>query len=381
MYYRENSNVKRIAPLLLIPPFLLLSFFALRLAYADYLARSGDPAKIAKAVALFPSNPDFQAKAGNLRKSLELNPYQSAGWIELSAQAEAAGNLASAERHLLKANEVDAMFDPRWAIANFYFRQDRKEEFWKWLSLALERSYGDRTALFQLAWRSGESARAIASHLRPSGEALVRYVEFLTRENNLDAAAESALVLLRSGDHSGNAPALALCDRLVREGKSEPAIALWNACLPAKALRPGTILNPTFDWKPLNTAFDWRLPWLPGLEHRWRTHALTIVLTGKQEESSDLLEQYVPVKPAADYTLRSAYRAEGMAKSSGVHWQIYADGRLAEKSNPLTNGDQSIEFRFRAPGTLIRLVLHYDRLPGTSRPEAQIELREVTLTP
>lgn len=375
--------MKRWLALLLAAPLLLLSFFALRLAFADYLYRSGIPENVQRAARMFPSNPHYQAKAGNLKRSLELNPNQAAGWIELASEEESKGEFPAAEGHLLRAAEVDATFEPRWALANYYFRRDQRGEFWKWLRLAAERSYGDRAALFQLAWRSGASSGEILKRWDGLGEVLGRYVEWLSKQNRWEVAGEASLALIKAGAKAEAPAVLEVCDQLVAKGQTELAAPVWNAMVASGwiasgalrgELKPGVLTNAKWEWKPTGKGFDWRLPWRAGLEHHWRPGELTIALDGRQEEKTELLEQVVPVQGGKTYELRYRYRAEGLAKNGGVRWRV-AGG--AEAGDPLMSGEwQEGRFRFRAPEGVrqMRLVLGYERQPGSSRPEATILL-------
>ncbi|MGC4051904.1 MAG: hypothetical protein QM757_21390 [Paludibaculum sp.] len=371
--------MKRWLPIFVAAPLVLLSYFALRLAYADFLFRSGVPENVARAASLFPSNPEYQARTGNLARSLELNPYQSGGWIEQAVDKETRGDWAGAEQDLLRASEVDATFEPRWALANYYFRRDQREEFWKWMRLAAERSYGDRAALFQLAWRSGSPAFEIQSRLADGQpEVLGKYIQWLGRQEKWEEAGVASLSLLRTGQRGEAAAASVVCEHLLQQGKTAPAMEVWNGLagkgwISGAPVRPDAPLsNARLEWKPAGTGFDWRMPWLPGLEHRWRPGELTIVLTGKEQDQTPLLEQVVPVQSGISYQFRYRYRAEGLPVKSGVRWK--AEGM---QSDPLANGGwREGTLRFSAPAgrTQVKLILSYERQPGTMRAEATVIL-------
>ena len=73
------------------------------------------------------ANPE-QANA-HLRAAVQRNPYHSEAWIQLSVDAENSGQLAEASYDLAEAGSHDAGAAPRWAAANFYFRQGDEKEF------------------------------------------------------------------------------------------------------------------------------------------------------------------------------------------------------------------------------------------------------------
>src|SRR5262249_38135405 len=88
--------------------------------------------------------------APQLRRAATGNPLSSAPRIRLGLAAEIRGDSAQAEKWLLEAATVDHQYEPRWTLANFYFRQGRSDEFWTWIRRALEVSYGDRRPAFNL---------------------------------------------------------------------------------------------------------------------------------------------------------------------------------------------------------------------------------------
>ena len=57
------------------------------------------------------------------------------------------------------------MFEPRWALANFYFRSGNGEQFWYWIRSSLDMAHGDLAALWDLAWRATDSPAAVAAVL------------------------------------------------------------------------------------------------------------------------------------------------------------------------------------------------------------------------
>ena len=88
-----------------------------------------------------------------LEEIARLNPRASAPRIRLGLAAELRGDAKQAERWLQEAFSVDRQFETRWTLANFYFRQGKPDEFWTWMRSALEMSYGDRVAAFDLCWQ------------------------------------------------------------------------------------------------------------------------------------------------------------------------------------------------------------------------------------
>ncbi len=154
-------------------------------ARADAEFRTGTPQGVARAVELAPRNTAYlslhalqvEYEGRDSRPLLEeiarLNPDASAPRIRLGLDAEVRGDLASAERWLLDAARVDRQYEPRWTLANFYFRQRTLDRFWAWLRSALEVSYGDRAAAFDLAWAAAPDTRTILSRAIPDRHEVV----------------------------------------------------------------------------------------------------------------------------------------------------------------------------------------------------------------
>ena len=141
------------------------AWFAIRFARADSEFRSGTIDSVARAAILAPVDSVYLSTralqieyAGGdpdpvLQEIARINPAASAPRLRLGLDAEARGDLAAAERWLVDAAQVDRQYEPRWTLANFYFRQSNgrrksSDDFWKWIRSALEVSYGDRGAAF-----------------------------------------------------------------------------------------------------------------------------------------------------------------------------------------------------------------------------------------
>jgi len=57
------------------------------------------------------------------REATRIDPYDSANWLQLGFHAERLGHFQAAEQNLLEAAQVDGLVEPKWALANFYFRR------------------------------------------------------------------------------------------------------------------------------------------------------------------------------------------------------------------------------------------------------------------
>lgn len=380
MYYRGMFQANSATRLAATALFLSAAASALWLATADYLFRTGTPANLQRAAKLVPFRAEYQAAIGNWRRAVELNDYYSKGWIELGLAAEASGDYPAAERHLLKAASVDQLFEPRWALANFYVRRNRPGDFWHWIRLAAERSYGDRTGLFRLTTRMSDSPLEIADKVFPSDPILRQdFATFLESQGNIDSAASIALSLPVT-DNNRDA-LLNLCDRLIHSGRGPAAYALWQKLAPAP---PQPLTNPSLATHPLSKGFDWRIHFRQGITTTWTPGQLRIQLSGQQAESEQLLSQYLWVAEPGTYRFTFRYRTEGIAPASGLHWTT-ENAAILPPPHHLSSSDwrrHTLEFRVPAAARIIRLDLVYQRTPGTVRQEGTLFLEGgMTLAP
>jgi tetratricopeptide (TPR) repeat protein len=382
---------RKVPALLFTLALIFASYWALRLAYADYLFRSGRPENIRRAAQLAPFNADYQARSGNLMRAIELNPFFAAAWLDLAAEAEARGNPAEAERCLNRASEVDKTYEPRWALANFYFRAGNVPLFWKWLRLAAERSYGDRTALFRLGLRMSADAAEIQNRALPANDRaiLLDWLTYLLSEKRLDSVPVAALALIPVSGPADRPALLNACETMLKARRTADAVGIWNGIvgrgmLPHKRIglvAGDSLTNGDLAAEPLGECFDWRLLWRDGVDSRWlhSSRQVRVGLNGKQMERTDLVEQLIPVLANRQYTFHYRYRTYGFAARSGVRWRVLGASapqpvELAVDPVPGANDwqDRRLGFRTGAGCNLLRLQLLYEREPGTVRAEGTI---------
>ena len=377
----------------------LAGYWTLRLGYADRLYQAGTAASIHAARRLAPGNAAYYRgarAAADTREALRLNPRDAAAWIELGLAAEIGGDLPRAEKQLLEATRVDRTYEPRWSLANFYFRRGDAANFFRWARSAAEISYQDQGSLFALCWRMTRDPEVILERAIPDRrEILQQYLRFLLLRQKLDEAGPVAGRLAAMGSRDSAPLLLAWCDQLLMAERTPEALRAWNGLcargLTARQpLSPGegrSLTNGSFSAEPLGLAFDWRLHPAPGV-------AFTLVasppeiraaFSGDQAPNCRLLEQVVPLEPSRGYRLRFVYRTSGIPASSGLRWQAVSPRGPDDWS--VTGPDLSAEdwtesqLDFSAPpkaGQAL-LSLRYDRALGTTRIEGAVWIRNVSL--
>jgi hypothetical protein len=288
-----------------------------------------------------------------LERAAELNPMSSAPRIRLGLAAETRGDLSTAETWLREAARVDHQFEPRWTLANFYFRQGNAAQFWTWIKAALEISYGDRRPAFDLCWRVSSDAEEILRRAVPDRhETLAAYLGYLLETRRVEAAGPVAMKL--AGNRDDRDLLLAVCDGMIQAHQGQAAWELW------RSMGFGDV---DFESPRVGRGFDWVRVETPGVVHLEidqprRVHRMGF--NGSEPESCELLRRVLKLEPGRRYTLRW----QAQPDVPGVEWKI-GEQRAAVAERRM---------EFVAPSELVTLRLAYQRPAGQVRVEGLLEL-------
>ncbi len=379
MYYARRIFV--VAALLVLA---VAAVYSIRLALADAAFRKHTPPSVARALELLPDHAgyllfraqqmdyDGEDSTALLERAARLNPLSSAPRIRLGLVAEARGDFSGAEKWLLDATRVDRQFETRWTLANFYFRRDRRSEFWKWMREALEVSYGDRRLAFDLCWRMSQNAEEVLAQAIPDRhEVLAAYVYYLMDQHR-DAVSSAALKLAQLRDRSDGMELEAACDVLIDDGKLAEARDLWRQMGHSQT---GLIANGDFAAQPSGHGFDWRPSLAEGVSKVALPGSYRIQLSGKQSESTELLRQFVTLEPGKAYSLGWEARTQGFGSPSGLEWTAGPTRGALESAQDWRAGTLD----FKAQAAVLPIALVYHRPTGQARAEGSIEIRAVSL--
>ena len=336
----------------------------------------------------------------HLQRAAELGGSDATSRIDLSLALEAAGNVGEAETTLLAAAEVDPGFLPRWALANFYLRQGREDEYWKWTGEAVQANPRLLSTAMNLSWRAFDDGDLILEKGVPDTAEVNRaYFTYLIDTNRLG----SLLTIwprLEADLKVFDVPNVALyLDQLLLADQVDKAVEVWNALctrgyvpFQALSLDQGPYLtNGDFSSRINGLGFDWKVPNAEGVT-RVQTEtgpgqaAIEIRLSGAQPEYTQLLMQMTPIQPGHRYVLIYEYATQQLPAETGIGW-IVRDGRteqiIAEPAS-LENAEDfwyETSFGFDAPDDvgLLRLELKYQRVPGTTRQRGRFVMRNLRL--
>jgi tetratricopeptide (TPR) repeat protein len=356
--------------------------WSIRLARADAAYRQRTPQDIARAIELEPESGEYLAAlalqaeySGQDATALQeeiarLNPRASAPRIRLGLAAELHGDPDQAERWLKYAYAVDRQFETRWTLANFYFRQGRRDEFWTWMKSALEMSYGDRVAAFDLCWQASSDAQEILERAIPDHrEVVASYLAYTLNHHKQGAILGAANRLARIHTNAMRTPEDLPLLYAATDAVLDPD--LWQAL---GNPRPNGITHPSFEEPHIGHGFDWIFIETAGVTHQ-SLEGHRIRFSGQQPESCDLLRQVVGgLRPGAAYTLHWEARTQDIASPSGLAWRI--DNRTAEIAGSV---DWSAgKMTFTPDSDRVVLVLTYRRPEGQVRTQGSVDLKQVT---
>jgi hypothetical protein len=342
--------------------------YAVLLALAERAVRAGGERGAARAVRLAPLDARYWRELGvrrpdgrtELARALELNPRDAQAWVEAGLRAEWAGDFGEAERKLLNAARVDRTWRPAWALANFYFRRQEKEAFWRWARRCGELNPAEVAPLAELCWRVEPRPARLLQVTGPRREALA----FAYRRTDPRECWPLAEALLASAAASAKV-LLEYCDRLLAVPQGVPlALRLWDE-LAARGLLGRTSTG---------RGFDWRVNQLEGLDSREREGRLRLALSRQRPERCEIAWRYAAVRSGRGAAFRYKYEAKGLGERSGVYWRVIEayTGEILGASADLTGGGEgSVEFPAPAAG-LVKIALAYERRPGTVTSEAEI---------
>jgi len=382
---------------------------AIGLARADFLFSSGEREAVERAAAMEPDNARYRVwlaelleRAGEdprpmLREAATLKPDDDAILIRLGLREEAAGRLEQAEALLLDAARVSQKYEPRWTLANFYFRRGNREQFWRWAREALGSSYGDRTPLFRLSWEvAGDPATILREAIPDQRPVRLAWLRFLIGQRRFPEVAALAGDLAAGATEQELNPLLGVTDALLGAGDYTGALNVWNLLcarqlISAAGIDPvadNVVTNGDFARPTLARGFAWRIPRIEGVFVTQALGTWSISLTGGQPERREIMSQPVPLEPGMLYRFTCRYRTRPsgpatVAASSGLRWRLRAaGGRLLGESEALAyEGAGESIFEFQAPEGVrgARLVLDHQRASGSMRMEGSLELEEVRL--
>lgn len=399
---------------LLIISLILLctSVLSIRIAWADRLRLTSDPVLVNRATELNSMNAQafffraqYEEQQGkDARKSwqraIDLDPRNPRILIQAGISSEIRGDFKEAEQRYLTAERYNALWLPRWTLANFYFRQGSYIECLRWIRLALERCQSfEVSALFNLAQDAGADPARILKDIVPSSSLLATsaYVYWIGRNqltedyaNLMIRAAERVITV--AGRDQGNSdwryPIYFATQKLAEDGFGTRARALWRSACQSEFLEcvappdDGLIANGAFSKPFQRSPMDWQLSQIQGISANQQMASGTLKLnfTGDQPETAPLLTQTLAIRAGEKWKVRFEFQTRDIAPREATGFEWIHRGRVLPLSKPLSSEVwDDAEFYIEASDQDITapLILNYRRMPGTVRIRGDLWIRNI----
>lgn len=386
---------------------LLGACYSAVLARASFLFQQDTAASVPSAVRLVPYNGSYVArlaawrqkeKESLLKRAVQLNPFDFNSWIQLGFDAEMQKHdLAAAERHYLRAADVNHMFLPKWTLTNFYFRHEEPTKFFEWAKASLEISPYQADPVFTQMWLVSQDSSRIASALPDKPTVLLQYMTFLTRTGQfapIPAVVDRLVEAVGSGNPSEfgrDDQVLPSEDSILAAGHLRPALEVWRSLAHASWIHlpvpnaSSPLTNGDFARPFLGHGFDW-VPSSPAgltIEQSAEEKNVTITFSGDEPEHCVLLQQYIPLDPHHAYSLQWRAEAQSMEAPTGLTWHIRSvhGGASADLSarDVLATTQGTWQFLSPPASDVCLLTLEYARPLGKLRANGSITLRSVFL--
>lgn len=381
------ESARRVAGWILASALLLAAYWSVRLSRADWLDHQGWRGALQLASALAPDHAGLRAELSDWPGAVARNRYDSASWIRLGLEAEAGGDQISAERYLQRAAEFDRLFDPRWTLANYYFRRQAWMPFWTWARAAAETSPQPPLALYQLCHEATPDMEQIFERVIAGERRLLEgYLYWVQTQDDLVGirAVASRAIDLAGPEQRG---ALAACtSRILQLGAPADALRLWNRMLavrlfPFERLDPGngvSLTNGDLRQPLRGETFNWVLHGVDGVISRHDGGGVRFEFSGSQAGHCNLLTQNLAVLGGRRYRLRCRYRTSGIERGAGPAWAV-AEFATGEPLAAESWSETSMEFVTATRVEVVPLELVYRRMPGTTRINGVLWLENVRL--
>ncbi len=394
---------RHVLPLLMMLLTLLGGWTHARLALAYLLADGGDASRLTAAVRLAPEDARLQLRRaqsgafsaeGAFRAAIRTAPRWAEPRLAYALWLEGEGRAEEAERSYLQAASLDLGMQPRYALANFYYRAGNHAAFLEWSRRAAAVPQANLEGIFALIERATPDASAALQEILPAQpEAWRQCLDYHLRRQQWRAVRGVAARLTEHARQEDASRLLWYADFEVLFGDPRLSLHVWNRLARAgwaagPALRPDSgpwLANPSWEAAPTHRAFDWRIREEDGasVTIAGRPRVLRLELSGKQPPAGDFVQQFAYLTPGRRYRFAFQARAEGLTEPSGLAW-VALDGRtgapVAERSLA-TSGWKALALDFRCPPAqpLVRLALRYVRPPGWPRAAGWAEFREFSL--
>jgi hypothetical protein len=376
--------------------------YSLMLARAEWLFRQDTAVSVPAAVSLVPFQSSYLARLAAwlpsqrvalLQRAVAINPFDSESWTQLGFAAEfQQHDPTAAERHYLRAAEVNRMFLPRWTLTNFYFRHGRTDEFYRWAAASLANTPYAPEPIFAQMWSMGQDAQRNARTVPDRPRILLAYAWYLSNQDQVATLPSVVARLIAAAGHRdprawGRDSLLAeIEDRLITRGNRTAALEIWSTLSKAGWIRltvptmQAPVTNGDFNVPLYRHGFDWRPVPIEGvrMDESSLNGTLRIELSGNQPEQCVLLRQYLPLEPGRSYQFAWLAQTQLSEQPAGVRWHLrrLSDGSELQPASADLSAGSGI-WNVQAAEPLEVLSLEFARPLGHLRARGVVVLKTV----
>ena len=380
------------------------------LVQAARLASSLDVPSLERALALEPRDAAYQnllcryllfdkqdadAALPRCTRATELNPYQSAYWLNLALAYYSTGAQQQQERAIRKAVAVDPMTpDVAWTAANFLLAQGKTQEALREFSVAMRGDPNTVQPAIELCWRTLHDPNAIQAALPPDPAAYLKFVRLLTANHQWDAAQQAWSAMMQLNQPVDYRYALFYVDELLQRHQAARAKEAWEQVVSRSVglsryrRGDGLVVDGSFEQPILNAGFDWHYSPQPGSvvsiepdAAHTGNQSLLIAYNGTGGDAG--IVQYVPVKPDTQYTLSAWVKSGHLDAANGTAISVsdaYDDKRLGTTPETLdTTPWHRVDTVFRTGPQTDLVAVRITRDPGETHINGRLWIDDISL--
>jgi hypothetical protein len=285
-----------------------------------------------------PTSPQPEKAMEEFRRAADLSPYDPEVWINLGGAAEFAGDVADAEKCLLRADQLAPRIPVyQWHIANFYLLHGNVREAFSHFRMVVAGTREYDPLIFHTAWKASDDPKQILQQLIPEDMAAeFSYLNYLVANKQIPESRPLWKRILGTPGKFYPQQASGYLDTLLGNKLPQEAFGVWRDLQKKGLVREDAsgaggdlITNGDFEDDILNMGFAWRITPVEGIYASLDTstyhspaHALLVQFPGKQNFGYRQTYQYVKVRPETSYRLEAFMKTDGITTDSGPRLEI-----------------------------------------------------------
>ena len=261
-----------------------------------------------------------------LQQATRLRPQHYYEWLDLGVTLDRLGDQTGAEAALRESVRLAPSFaQPRWQLGNVLFREQRYQEAFPEMRLAVKSNPKLFEGMLDLAWVAADGNLQVTESLVQSQgpRSDFEFARFLAVQGQWTDAARYIAKAGYARDEEERALLLQTIQRLILASKFSEAYVAWAATHPTERVADpiGQLINSDFNGAISrdNTGFGWQIPQVPNVSGsidpsgpRASVKSLQLDFGGESDVNRLLLQQLVLVQPKTRYLLNVMARTESL---------------------------------------------------------------------